>query len=153
MESDLEVEVKHKPDLFISSTNPICDGDQTQISVVDLHNVDGLFFEWSPANSLNIQYGTNVIASPDTTTIYTVQTLDPITDCISEQTVEVVVYEMPSSDMDIDGSIVFCQGEDVTLELPYEEGYEYLWNNGFEGNSILINQSGSYVCQIQIGRS
>jgi hypothetical protein len=49
--------------------------------------------------------------------------------------------------LEVDGDLVFCEGESVVLNADaiYEE---YLWSNGAKTRSVTITQSGSYFCEM-----
>jgi hypothetical protein len=100
---------------------------------------------WSPASSLNTNTGPNVIASPTTTTTYTVL-YDIGNNCTATATTTITVDETTLS---INSEII-CSGSSTTLTAtPSVSGGTYLWSPGGETTqSITVspNTNAVYTC-------
>jgi subtilisin-like proprotein convertase family protein len=64
-------------------------------------------YSWTPATGLDVSNAATVVASPSTTTTYTVTATTPA-GCVATNSIEVVVNERPTAV--ISGSGVFCEG-------------------------------------------
>lgn len=78
------------------SANPdtITLGESSQLSVT---YVDGVSYQWEPSNSLSQPDIENPVATPDSTTTYTVHMLDSL-GCASERSIRVVVIYQPCAE-------------------------------------------------------
>jgi Domain of unknown function (DUF2341)/Secretion system C-terminal sorting domain len=81
----------------------LCDGDSVALS---LSGADT--YAWSPPNGLSATTGSTVIASPDSTTIYTIVANDTVFGCTVSTGVEVQVVPNPSVTFDLVDH--FCVG-------------------------------------------
>jgi len=54
--------------------------------------------------------------------------------------------EIPETAIDVDGSLVLCGGESITLTARY--GNSFQWSNGSTDESIEVTQPGVYSCTI-----
>ncbi len=55
----------------------------------------------------------------------------------------------PPTNINIQGSTVFCTGEEVTLSAP--AGFQYLWSTGATSQSITVSTSGVYNVEVRDG--
>ncbi len=58
-----------------------------------------------------------------------------------------ILPSLPTIGLGEDTTIQFCDGETITFELP-DVNSSYLWFNGSIGNSITINEEGTYWVQL-----
>jgi subtilisin-like proprotein convertase family protein len=120
-----------------NDTVTICEGQQTTLEVSG--NASG--FIWAPAAGLNQTSGTSVIASPLTTTVYTVTSTDPNACTV---TFTVIVNLLPVLNPSTNPFPV-CLGEDITLNPdPFTIGGSNILQtpmaggNGVAGNAFNI---------------
>lgn len=105
----------------------ICPGSSTVLNVSG-----GTSYSWSPATGLNSTTGSNVIASPLTSTTYTVTGSNGI--CSNTTTVKVIVKSVPA--VSITGKTSVCMGQSTTLTA--NGGTIYIWNTGETTTTISI---------------
>ncbi len=60
----------------------------------------------------------------------------------------VVVYPRPTGNIQVDGSLVICQGDSVRLAINSLPTVSYLWTNGLTTPDIWIKEAGTYYAQI-----
>jgi len=119
------------PSMVVSPPNPtICAG-----SSVGLTSFGATTYTWGPSSSLNTNTGNFVIASPVTTTNYTiVGTLNTCTASIIRQ---VVVIPLPTLQA-LASKTVLCEGEKVNINANGASSYTWSPVNEF-GNSITVS--------------
>lgn len=146
--NSVTVEVIEEVDLI--DANPvICEGESTQLEVTI-----GTDITWSPATGLSCTNCPNPIASPTTTTTYTVTAMLQ-NQCL--QTDEVTVSVLTDSDIDAGEDITVCAGFPVTLNGSFPSGTsEWI----FDGQVLAINtstptisptESGTYILEVTNG--
>ncbi len=74
--------------IVTTSNDSICSGESVNLNAIGANT-----YNWSPVSSLNTSSGANVIASPNTTTNYTLTSNNGT--CTSNQTIQVAVYSSP----------------------------------------------------------
>ncbi len=116
----------------ISGGNSICDGASTMLTVQGTFNN----YQWS--NNGN----TNSI-TVTTAGTYTVTVTDG-SGCTG--TAESVVNLSPSPTPSINGVTSFCPGESVPLSVGNFTSYQ--WSDNTSGNSITVNQQGTYTVTV-----
>ncbi len=119
--------------VFASTTangNAICYGGAANLSASGASN-----YTWYPAVGLNTVNGTNVIASPQTTTTYTV-TGTNAAGIYGSTTITLVVNPTPNAE--ILGINTTCIGG---ATLTASGGTSYLWNTGETNATISVNPS------------
>lgn len=116
---DIEVVVNAAPDITTSSDQAaICEGENTGL------NVNGaVSYIWSPAEGLDNATSASPIATPQTTTTYTVIGTDA-NSCSSTAEVVVTVNALPDISAGNDQSI--CIGTETTLAA--SGGVDYTWS-------------------------
>jgi len=132
------------PSVSINSTLSTVDINQpTQLTAVG--TPPGGTYTWSPAASLDISTGSNVNATPNTTTTYTV-TYDIGNNCIATANTVVIVNTLT---LTINSSTI-CSGDSTTLTAtPSVLGGTYLWSPGGQTTqSITVspNTNAIYTC-------
>lgn len=116
-----------------------------------LNGSGGTSFQWAPATGLNNPSIANPIATPNTTTNYTLTVTDA-NGCVSSPSnpISVTVFSQPNPPaITASGPLTFCQGGSVTLSV--NGGVSYQWSNGQTGSSITVNQSGNYSVTLTDG--
>ena len=108
----------------------ICEGNSTQLSASG-----GISYSWSPATGLNDNTVSSPIASPTTTTDYTVTVTDG-NGCIDTDEVRVNVVAQPTLNIPSDQTI--CRGESVTLAVSGSSD-SYAWSG--QGLNVLFGSS------------
>ena len=99
-----------------SAASPeICRGKSVQLTASGGNNS----YIWSPAAGLNKTAGSTVIASPDTTTTYTITSNAP-TGCTGTSTKTITVTVYPSPTLGLDKNVSVCAGAsfDLTSVFP-----------------------------------
>jgi hypothetical protein len=130
--------------VLISSASPnnICRGDQSTLSVSGAST-----YTWSPANSLNTNTGTPVIATPTITTNYTVQGTDA-NGCVSDLVYDNVTVSPNPTVTITTPSHTICQGNSTVLTA--HGASTYVWSpatglNTTTGNVVTANPSSTTV--------
>lgn len=116
-----------------------------------LNGSGGTAFQWSPATGLNNPSIANPVATPLTTTNYSLTVTDA-NGCVSQPSdlITVTVFSQPNPPViAASGPLTFCQGGNVTLSVT--GGVSYQWSNGQTGSSITVNQSGNYSVTLTDG--
>jgi hypothetical protein len=104
-----EIIYKPGPSLSINAANEICAGSSTQLTANGAST-----YSWAPAAGLNTTSGAVVMASPTTTTTYTVTGY--IGTCSKDLSVTVTVNPIPAAPtISASGPTSFCTGSNVTL--------------------------------------
>jgi hypothetical protein len=101
----------------------ICEGTSVQ-----LNSSGGTAYIWQPGNSLNCSQCPNPIASPLTSTVYTVQIIDT-NGCNYLLTSEITV--IPNQIVNIiPGDTNICKGDSIQLNASIPNPISYLWSPG-----------------------
>jgi ASPIC and UnbV/FG-GAP-like repeat/Ig-like domain CHU_C associated/Secretion system C-terminal sorting domain len=122
------------PAVQITGPTVLCSGGSVQLTASS-----GLSYEWS--NGATTQSIT-VTAAGD----YSVRVNDG-SGCFGTGSVIVVLEPDQTPSIVASGPLRFCQGQDVWLAST--GGTTPTWNNGAQGASILVAQSGSYTVTVQ----
>lgn len=119
------------------TANPelICAGGTTQMEATG-----GIHYSWTPATGLNDAAIYNPIASPSTTTTYTVST--DWGSCHQTATKTITVGGSPIQ-LTASPSLTSCDGNPVQLHV--SGGSNYSWNNGGHAASINVTSTGNYT--------
>jgi hypothetical protein len=132
-----EVIVDPSPSLSISAGTALCIG-----SSATLEANGASAYSWSPATGLNTTTGPVVIASPTTTTTYTVT--GTIGNCTKTMDVTITVNAVPATPtVTASGPTTFCTGGSVNLSSSSATG-----NQWFKDGSLIasaINQAYSAI--------
>ncbi len=89
------------------------------INILNIVNIaPSLVYTWAPVTGLSATTGTNVVASPTTTTTYTVTATNPTTGCSNSGQVTVNVNEVPQ----ITGPSELCMPNTITLQNAVAHG-------------------------------
>lgn len=118
---DVTVEVNPLPTITATDVDPICIGESTNLAANG-----GIAYVWTPASSLSNSQIQNPVASPTSTTTYTVTGTDA-NGCKNTDQVEVVVNPLPTI-IATNTSAVVCAGDNATLLAT--GGISYTWSPG-----------------------
>jgi len=123
--------------LEITPAQPqVCAGESVQLAVMSTTLGE---LEWTPAETLSCSDCPNPVASPSSTTTYTVSS--SIEGCAIEQSVTVVVPPAPV--LNARGDLTLCPGESIDLNPSGgggQEGTTYLWTTTSNPNvSAQVN--------------
>lgn len=125
------VTVLPTPTINVTATSyTICRGSSTTLTATGATT-----YTWLPAGSLNTNNGSVVIASPNSSTTYTVRGSNA-NGCISTQTISIIVNPLPllTNVISIGGVNVCATGTRTLLAVPNNPTYNYTWSNSFVGN-------------------
>jgi len=114
----VNVTVLALPSVTASNDTAICAGDSAFLSASG-----GISYTWSPSSSLDNSTASNPIATPTSTTTYTV-TLVGVNGCINSDSIKVVVNQLPVIDAGL--NTILCPGDSVLLNA--SGGINYVWN-------------------------
>ena len=122
-----------------SSPVAICSGGSVMISATNASS-----YLWSPATGLSSTTGASVMASPLTTTLYTVTGLDNASGCTSQDQVIVSFLQAPVASISYSGS-PFCNQGTISVSQTGQSGGAYQSTAGLalDGATGLINLSNS----------
>ncbi|MEI6583522.1 MAG: hypothetical protein WCO43_08020, partial [Chitinophagia bacterium] len=122
-----------------SSPVAICSGGSVMISATNASS-----YLWSPATGLSSTTGASVLASPLTTTLYTVTGLDNASGCSSQDQVTVTFLPAPVASINYPGS-PFCNQGTIGVSQTGQSGGTYQSTAGLvlDGATGLINLSNS----------
>jgi len=113
------IHVQSSSDLNLGADMAICKGASVELSA----NI-GRNFNWSPGHSLSDSTAQTVIAQPDSTTTYVVQTGDQL--CAISDSITVQVLDKPASAYQ--KNYAFCRGDSITLSNALSDpSYSYSW--------------------------
>ena len=119
----ITLSVDSLPIAITSADDTICFGDSVQLTVTG-----GITYSWQPTTGLSNPNIGNPMASPDTTTIYTVTATDS-NGCSSQvsasSTVTVTVFPLPTADAGPDVTIYI--GESTQLNAISNNTISYTW--------------------------
>ena len=124
---NLNVTVNKAPKLIVTPSSSICSGSSIQLFAIDSLSSGQLFYNWSNASTLNNPYIFNPIASPTSTTSYSVSVKDNATQCEVTRNVTVNVEPLPTANILYNGSNTICEGNSVELSTNSSEGLSYQW--------------------------
>jgi gliding motility-associated-like protein len=112
------------PALTTAGTTSICTNGSTTITV---SSTSANSFSWAPATGLNQTTGSQVIASPASTTTYAVTGLITATGCSSNAAVTVTVNTLPTISIGVSSSTI-CEGSSTTLTASGASSYTWTSN-------------------------
>ena len=139
----ITIVVNNLPVVQLSATeNTICEGESTTIVANGADN-----YSWSPGSGLNTTIGSSVIASPSSTTTYSVMGSN---NCgITTETIVITVNPLPNP------PVILQTGN--TLSVNLQSGENASWfvdGNAYgSGSSITIPQIGTYNVEVIVSSS
>lgn len=111
----------------ISNDTSICIGNSAQINATG-----GGTYLWTPTTGLSDPTIANPIATPDSTTLYTVE-ITSVNGCIKHDSVLVSVYYTPPIPV-IPDSLLMCRG--TSLDIQVSGGDTYIWSPNYQISSL-----------------
>lgn len=124
---DYTVTVNKAPNLIVTSTSSICEGNTIQLFAVDAFNSGQLFYNWTNSSTLNNPNIFNPIASPTVNTLYSFSVTDNTTQCQITRSVTVNVSPLPAATATYTGSSSVCQGSSLLLSANAGNDLTYQW--------------------------
>ncbi|MDC0303507.1 PKD domain-containing protein [Flavobacteriales bacterium] len=118
--SSVQVTINPDPVLDLGSDQSICDGDSYQITATGLSGGEQLL--WDPVIGLDNLGNSNPIATPLTTTVYTLGVIDA-NGCTASDDIEIIVNPLPVANAGVDQEI--CDDEATTMDG--SGGTQYSW--------------------------
>lgn len=116
------ITVNASPTITANTVTPACEG-----STFNLSASGATTYTWAPASSLNTSTGANVVASPTSTTLYTITGTDG-NGCQGQGQVNVEVLPNPSLTVSSNNGNEVCDGQSV--DLTASGGSSYTWIGG-----------------------
>lgn len=142
---DINVTVT-QPNVMVSPTNSnICASQSVTLTAVGAQT-----YTWTPAASLNQSTGSTVIASPSTTTIYTVTGTDNA-GCTATATATVTISAGFNTSVSNQTNVGCVGGNDGSATVTASGGqalYTYQWSNGQTGTTASNLAAGTYTVTI-----
>lgn len=125
----------------VSNDTVVCRGSGVQLTAFG-----GISYRWSPATGLSNPNVANPVASPLSTTTYTV-TITDAQSCVYARQVRVQVLSAPMPLVSPSGVVRLCPGDSTVLAVA--PGYvSYLWSTGATTPSITVSSPGSYTVTV-----
>lgn len=160
------VEEQANPDFTLSSSAPICEGNDALISIdgLDIEPDSDYAYIWSvldaETGNLMTLYSPNfptLEVSTDFSTTYQVEVIDNITYCSDVQTITIPIIPNPIPEIEPIGPGAFCENETVILSeatgFPYGS-YEWLGATSIANPSaatIEVTEPGIYYLYVRNG--
>jgi gliding motility-associated-like protein len=135
---DILITVNPSPNANAGADVNICSGDG-----IALLATGGGSYSWSPATGLSATNIANPIASPLSTTTYTVTVTNSF-GCSSSDMITLTVYNTPIAS--ITGDTLACSGSPVILTAA--GGLSYLWNTSATSQSITVFPVSDSTCYV-----
>lgn len=123
-------------DLIVETDlNNFCAGETAQLLATVTGNVQGLVYEWSPADYLSDTDIPNPTTTPPTSITYTINVTDPIAGCTLSEEVEFIVYE--SFDLIVTPDTSLCTVQGFQLNAEPTAGGPFVWE--WTPSNVLSN--------------
>ncbi|MFN9883433.1 MAG: fibronectin type III domain-containing protein [Bacteroidota bacterium] len=122
------------------ATDTLCAGQSSLLTASG-----AVSYTWAPEAGLNTSTGANVIASPTTSTTYTVLGSDA-NGCVNTATVSVLISGGPSISVN-DATI--CSGNNAVLTVT-PSNLNYNWSNGESTSSINVSPSSTSIFTVTV---
>jgi len=136
--SSIAITVEEAPIVSVSASNmTICRGDSTVLT-----GAGGNSYSWTPGTGLNAVTGANVVATPGSTTTYTVEGSNACG--VDSETITINVLSAPAV------PAITQSGNVLSVSLQPGESAEWFLNGSSvgTGNSITMTQSGQYTVTV-----
>lgn len=121
----------------------ICLGNSVQL---DATTSGVISYTWTPSTGLNNANIANPIATPTTTTMYTVSATNSL-GCIDLDTIIITVNALPSNSISTSGATTFCDGDSVVLTAGNATNYSWTPTNE-TSQSITVYATGTYTVSL-----
>lgn len=129
------VRVNPLPVIPTLADQKICPGTSVQIGGIVTSGTPPYTYLWSPSTNLNNPAVATPLASPLSTTIYTLTVTDA-NGCQSSATQNVIVLTPPTPTISADSTTVYCATDSALISTGAGYAY-YLWSNGKTSPSIV----------------
>ncbi len=113
-----------------------------------LNGSGGSVYQWYPSTGLSDATISNPIATPNSTTNYTLTVTD-LNGCVSPTSspITITVFNQPPAPViNPAGPITLCSGQNIVLTS--SSGASYLWSNGATTSSVTVSQNGTFNVRI-----
>jgi hypothetical protein len=128
----INVTVFPNPITNISNSVTICQGDTAQLSLTG-----GVSYQWTPATGLSSTTVANPLASPPTSTQYTVYVVG-LGGCSDSATVNVIVNPVPTVSASANNTQI-CEGNPINLFASPSGASSYIWSGPASFSSTIQN--------------
>ncbi len=135
-----EIQIDVCPCEVTSQDETICLGESVTLTTSS-EGIAPFTYSWTPTTGLDDPTSAAPVATPASTTTYTVVVTDNI-GCTSSAETIVTVHELPQSNLGSTQNI--CEGETATLSANVSGGlapYTYVWSTGETTESISVSPS------------
>ncbi len=119
----------------------VCSGESIELGVVGTDNGS---YEWSPTTYLDTPNESTTLCTPEENIQYTVT----YTDLCGTQIQEELSVEVIPFSPDLQESLVFCEGETVTVSAVGDPDWEYVWSNDVNGQEAQFSEEGVYTLTV-----
>ena len=127
----INIAVNPLPILNINTnSSTICQGESISLNVLGADS-----YVWSPSFGLSSSLGNSVIATPNTSTLYTITGTD-LNGCSDNISSNIIVNSSPSLSLNPSSSII-CKGESIQVEVFGADSY--LWSPSIGLSSVNSN--------------
>ncbi|MFN6943613.1 MAG: gliding motility-associated C-terminal domain-containing protein [Cytophagaceae bacterium] len=148
-DNSVEVTVNDNPDDFVVSPGGeviFCEGGDVELQIIDVQ--DGITYTWT--NGTDTWTGPTLTVNESGTYTATGSSSANCTTDAGNSADVTVNPNPPAFEITADGDIIFCDGEDVTLNItPSVDGITYTWYRVDEeltaGINLLVSESGTYT--------
>lgn len=153
--STVLITINPKPTVSVAPLTPaICNGNS--VSLTASSTIPSSTFAWSPSTGLSTTTGATVIASPTSTTAYTVTGTAPTTGCINTANVTVTVNPLPT--VTVPAPAAICVGASTSLTATGAGGlgpYTYAWTpalglNTTTGATVTANPASTSTYTVTV---
>ena len=127
-----------------TNSSTICQGESISLNVSGADS-----YVWSPSIGLSSSLGNSVIATPNTSTLYTITGTD-LNGCSDNISSNIVVNPSPSLSLNPNSSII-CKGDSIQVEVFGADSY--LWSppiglSSVNSNIVVVNPNSSITYNI-----
>ncbi|HET6245491.1 MAG: T9SS type A sorting domain-containing protein [Bacteroidetes bacterium] len=131
-----------QPSVFFTSISPgnqtICEGQSVSLFAATTGGTNPYTFNWSPSTGINSPNQSTVVASPVSTTTYTV-TITDAQGCTATDNVTITVNPIPLVSINPPQATI-CAGTSITLfGFPETGGGSFAWNTGETTSQISVS--------------
>ncbi len=126
------------------SSIDICDNTYAELGMPP---AAGVSYHWSPGSSINNATVSNPIATPTSTTVYTL--IAETEACIDTFYQEVVVHSLSVSMATAEQDLTICPGNTamLTVEISSADSYDIQWSDSFDFSNIIASNTTSVEVQ------
>ncbi len=126
------VTVNQLPNVSAGANSNLCLGKSRTLTATGAS-----IYTWTPLSGLSAGSGTSVVATPDSTTTYSVTGTD-LNGCSKTATVRITILALPEVEASITGDSTFCRGGNTTLSASGAVSYLWTPNIALSGNTTAV---------------